>query len=124
VISAAPISVNHDGVSPFRAPIQEGQFRKDQIMAQMSKARIITTTGLMAGLVAGIPAWAQTNAPPDQGSGMMQRERPSGEGMKPGMMMDPEMRQKMSRMMDNCNRMMDSMTPSKDDSGPSAPNRS
>jgi hypothetical protein len=95
-------------------------------MAQMSKARIITTTGLLAGLVAGIPAWAQTNvpAPTDQGSHMMQREMPNGEEMKPGMMMDPEMRQKMSRMMDNCDRMMQSMTPNKDGAGPSVPNKS
>jgi hypothetical protein len=33
----------------------------------MNKARIITTTGLLAGLVAGIPAWAQTNAPAPTG---------------------------------------------------------
>jgi Spy/CpxP family protein refolding chaperone len=98
------------------------------MMAQMNnKARVITTAGLLAGLaMAGIPAWAQTNAPAptDQGSHMMQREMPNGEGMKPGLMMDPEMRQKMSRMMDNCNRMMESMTPNKDGAGPSVPNKS
>jgi hypothetical protein len=96
-------------------------------MAQMNKARIITTAGLLAGLaMAGIPAWAQTSAPAptDQGGGMMQREMPNGEGMKPGMMMDPDMRQKMSRMMVNCNRMMESMMPNKDGSGPPVPNKS
>jgi hypothetical protein len=98
------------------------------MMAQMNnKARVIATTGLLAGLaMAGIPAWAQTNAPAptDQGSHMMQREMPNGEGVKPGMMMDPEMRQKMSRMMDRCNGMMESMTPNKDGAGPSVPNKS
>jgi hypothetical protein len=98
------------------------------MMAQMNnKARVITTAALLAGLaMAGIPAWAQTNAPAptDQGSHMMQREMPNGGGMKPGMMMDPEMRQKMSRMMDNCNRMMESMTQNKDGASPSVPNKS
>jgi hypothetical protein len=96
-------------------------------MAQMNKARVITMAGVLAGLaMAGIPAWAQTNAPAptDQGNGMMQRGMPKGEGMRPGMMMDPEMRQKMSRMMDNCNRMMESMRPNKDGFGPSVPNKS
>jgi len=95
------------------------------MMAQMNKARIIAATGLLAGLVAGIPAWAQTNAPAptDQGSHMMQHGMPNGGAMKPSMMMDPEMRQKMSRMMDNCDRLMESMTPSKDGAGPSVPNK-
>jgi hypothetical protein len=97
-------------------------------MAQMNnKARVITAAGQLAGLaIAGIPAWAQTNAPAptDQGSHMMQREMPNSEGMKPGMMMDPDMRQKMSRMMDNCNRMMESMTPNKEGAGPFVPNKS
>jgi hypothetical protein len=74
---------------------------------------------VIAGLLAGIalvslPAFAQTNAPASeagQGSGKMQHGVPSGDAMKPGMMMDQGMRQKMSRMMDNCNRMMESMTP-------------
>jgi hypothetical protein len=82
--------------------------------------------GLLAGLtMAGLPAFAQTNAPAsaaDQGSGMMQRGMPNGGAMKPGMMMDQDMRQKMSRMMDNCNRMMQSIVPNKDGtSTPSAP---
>jgi hypothetical protein len=38
----------------------------------------------------------------------------NGGMMKSGMMMGPEMRRKMSRMMDNCNRMMKAMNPTKD----------
>ena len=56
-------------------------------MAQMNKARVIAITGLLAGLaMAGIPAWAQTDAraPTGQGNHMMQRGMPNGEGMKPG----------------------------------------
>jgi hypothetical protein len=98
------------------------------MMAQMNNmARVIATAGLLAGLaMAGIPAWAQTDAPAptDQGNHMMMHGMPNGEGMKPGMMMDPEMRQKMSGMMDNCNRMMGSMTPNNNGAGPSVPNKS
>jgi hypothetical protein len=60
--------------------------------------------------LANLPAVAQTNAPAsgaDQGSGMMQRGMPSGDGVKPGMIMDQGMPQKMSRM-------MESRTPRKD----------
>jgi len=82
-----------------------------------TKNRIVIA-GLLAGLaLASLPAFAQTNAPApeaDQGSGMMQHGMPSGNSMKPGMMMDQGMRQKMSRMMDNCNRMMASMASTKD----------
>ena len=71
----------------------------------------IVIAGLLAGFaLASLPAFAQTNAPAqgaDQGSGMM---------------MDQGMQQKMSRMMDNCNRMMESMAPTKDGTpAPSAP---
>ena len=82
-------------------------------MTQMKRIHgVIAMTALLAGLaMAGVPAFAQTSTPApggDRGKGMM----PSGDAMKPGMMMmDPEMRQKMSRMMDNCNRMMESMVP-------------
>jgi hypothetical protein len=75
--------------------------------------------GLLAGLaVAGIPAFAQTSAPTPgaaQGKGMMQ----------PGMMMDQDMQQKMSRMMDNCNRMMESKMQNKDGTTtpPATPNK-
>jgi hypothetical protein len=93
-------------------------------MTQMKRVPgVFTTAGLLAGLaMAGIPAFAQTSAPaPDAGQakGMM----PGGEAMKPGMMMDPAMRQKMSRMMDNCNRMMESMMPKDDGATPSVPNK-
>ena len=78
----------------------------------------IVIAGLLAGVAwAGLLAFAQTNAPApgtDQGSGMMQHGMPNGGAMKPGMMMDHDMQQKMSRMMDNCNRMMESMAPNKD----------
>ena len=90
-----------------------------------TKNRIVIA-GLLAGLaLASLPAFAQTNTPApeaDQGSGMMQHGMPDGGAMKPGMMMDQGMRQKMSRMMDNCNRMMESMAPTKDGTpAPSAP---
>jgi hypothetical protein len=84
---------------------------------------ISTKSGIViAGLLAGVafvslPAFAQTNVPAphtDQGSGMMQHGMPNGGAMKPGMMMDHDMQQKMSLMMDNCNRMMESMAPNKD----------
>ena len=78
---------------------------------------VMAMAGVLAGLaLAGVPAFAQTNAPApgaDQGTGMMQHGMPNGEAMKPGMMMDKEMQQKMSRMTDNCNRMMESMTQNK-----------
>ena len=88
-------------------------------MAQMNKTkRVIAMAGLLAGLaLAGASAFAQTNAPaaPNQGSAMMDHEMPNGQsGMMPGMMMNGEMQQKMTRMMDNCNRMMESMMPNKD----------
>ena len=78
----------------------------------------IVIAGLLAGLaLASLPAFAQTNTPAaeaDQGSGMMQHGMPNGGAMKPGMMMDEGMRQKMSRMVDNCNRMMESMASTRD----------
>lgn len=46
---------------------------------------------------------------------MMDHEMPNGQGgMMPGMMMNGEMQQQMTRMMDNCNRMMESMMQNKD----------
>jgi len=68
--------------------------------------------GLLGGfLLAAVPAVAQTNAPAapaNPGGGMM--NMPNGQGgAMPGMMMNEEMQQKMSRMMDNCNRMMETM---------------
>ena len=93
-------------------------------MTQMKRMPgVIATMGLLAGLaMVSISAFAQTSAPApgaDQGKGMM----PGGEPMKPGMMMDPAMRQKMSRMMDNCNRMMDSMMPKDGVTTPPVPNK-
>ena len=93
-------------------------------MTQMKRIHgVIAMTALLAGLaMAGVPAFAQTSTPVpggDHGKGMM----PSGEAMKPGMMMDPEMRGKMSRMVDNCNRMMESMMPKDGGTAPSVPNK-
>jgi hypothetical protein len=93
-------------------------------MTQMKRLRgVFATAGLLAGLAfAGIPAFAQTSAPaPEVGraKGMI----PGGEAMKPGMMMDPATRQKMSGMMDNCNRMMESMTPKDGVTTPPVPNK-
>jgi Spy/CpxP family protein refolding chaperone len=81
--------------------------------------RVIATAGLLAGLaLAGASAFAQTSgpaAPANQGGTMMDHETPNGQGgMMPGMMMNGEMQQKMTRMMDNCNRMMESMMQNKD----------
>jgi hypothetical protein len=54
-------------------------------------------------------------APANQGGAMMDHGMPNGQGgMMPGMMMNGEMQQKMTRMMDNCNRMMESMMQNKD----------
>jgi Spy/CpxP family protein refolding chaperone len=85
---------------------------------------VIAVAGLLAGVaMAGVSAFAQTNAPApsvDQGNGM--HHGMNSGAMKPGMMMDQEMQQKMSRMMDNCNRMMESMMPNKGGATtPSAP---
>ncbi len=90
-----------------------------------TKNRIVIA-GLLVGLaLASLPAFAQTNTPApevDQGSGMMQHGMPNGSAMKPGMMMDQGLQQKMSRMMDDCNRMMESMMPNKEGMPtPSAP---
>jgi hypothetical protein len=78
----------------------------------------IVIAGLLTGVaLVSLPAFAQSNVPTphvDQGSGMMQHGMPNDEAMKPGMMMDHDMQQKMFRMMDNCNRVMESMAPNKD----------
>ncbi len=82
-----------------------------------TKSRIVIA-GLLAGVaLASLPAFAQTSAQTsgtDQGNSMMQHGMPNGGAMKPGMMSDREMQQKMSRMVDNCNRMMDGMMQNKD----------
>ena len=89
-------------------------------MAEMNKTkRVIAMAGLLAGLaLAGASAIAQTSvpaAPENQGGAMMDHGTPNGQGgMMPGMMMDGKMQQKMTRMMDNCNRMMESTVQNKD----------
>jgi hypothetical protein len=45
---------------------------------------------------------------------MMDHQMPDDQGGMPGMMMNGGMQQKMTRMMDNCNRMMESMVQNKD----------
>ena len=93
-------------------------------MAQMNRTKnVIAMAGLLGGLaLAAIPAFAQTTAPttpPTAHGGGMMKEMPNGQG---GMMMDAEMQQKMSKMMDNCNRMMESMMQNKGGTGaPTAP---
>lgn len=94
-------------------------------MAQMNKIKCaIAVAGLVGGLaLAGVPAFAQTPAPSTNqaapGNGMMMKDMPNGQA---GMPMNPEMMQKMSKMMDNCNNMMESMMKKKDGTdAPSAP---
>jgi Spy/CpxP family protein refolding chaperone len=109
-----------NGASPSRAADQEGLRMELRTMAQMNKTkRAIAMTGLLAGLaLSGASAFAQTRAPAapaDKGGAMMDHGTPNGQGrMMPGMMMNGEMQQKMTRMMDNCNRMMESMMQNKD----------
>lgn len=96
-------------------------------MAQMNRIHgVIAAVGLLAGVaLVDTHAVAQTNAPApsgDQGKGMMPDGMGNGGMMKPGMMMNPDMQQRMSRMMDNCNRMMESMIPNKGDT-PTPPNK-
>jgi len=93
-------------------------------MTQMKRMRgVIATAGLLAGLaIAGIPAFAQTSTPAP-GAGEAKGMMPGGGAMKPGMMMDPGMRAKMSRMMDDCNRMMESMTQKDGGTAPPVPNK-
>ena len=89
-------------------------------MARMNKTKcVIAITGLLVGLALGATAaFAQTNLPPasaSKGGAMMEHQMPDGHGgMMPGMMMNGEMQQKMTGMMDSCNRMMESLVPDKD----------
>ncbi len=81
--------------------------------------RAIAMTGLLAGLaLAGATAFAQTDAPAKAGhpaDAMTDHEMPDGQtGAMPGMMMNGEMQEKMTRMMDNCNRMMETMMQNQD----------
>lgn len=94
-------------------------------MAQMNTIKgAIAMAGLLAGLaLVGAPASAQP-APPAtppvaSGGGMMKHGMPNGQA---GMAMNPEMMQKMSKMMDGCNRMMESKAQDKGDAtAPVAP---
>lgn len=84
------------------------------------RSRMIALAGLLGGLgLAGVPALAQTTAPTESQSsgGSMMNGMHHTQG---GMMMNSEMQQKMSRMMDNCNRMMESMDKGRD-TAPTAP---
>lgn len=94
-------------------------------MAQMNKIKgAIAMAGLVGGLaLAGVPAFAQTPTPstPQAAPGngmMMMKDMPNGQA---GMPMNPEMMQKMSKMMDNCNNMMESMKKKDGTDAPSAP---
>lgn len=89
-------------------------------MSRMNTTKsLIAIAGLLGGLaLAGVPASAQTAAPAAPGSGMM--AMPNGQG---GMMMNPEMMQKMSKMMDNCNHMMESMNKDRATPPTIAPNK-
>jgi len=93
-------------------------------MAQMNKIKgAIAMAGLVGGLaLAGVPAFAQTPAPSTpqtaHGKGMMMKNMPNGQAEMP---MNPEMMQKMSKMMDNCNNMMESMKKKDGTDAPSAP---
>ena len=89
-------------------------------MARINKTMgVIAMAGLLGGLaLAGAPAFAQTNAPAapaPMGGAMMDHGTPNGQGgMMPGMMMNEEMQQKMTRMIDNCDRTMKYMMQIKD----------
>ena len=88
-------------------------------MARMNSIHgFVAAVALLVGLaLAGTSALAQTSPPTastDHGQGMMPDRMNNGGMMKPGMMMNRDMQQKMSRMMDNCNRMMESMIPNKE----------
>jgi hypothetical protein len=90
-----------------------------KLMTQTNRTkRIIAMAALLGGLVlAGAPAFAQAGAPSDatqQRGAVMENGMPKGKSGMSGMMMNSEMQQKMSRMMDNCNHMMESMRQNKD----------
>ncbi len=87
-------------------------------MAQMNKVKgVMAVTALLGSLaLAGVPAFAQTAAPAtppaaspaNPGSGMMGHGMPNGQTA-----MNPEMMQKMAKMMDGCNHMMETMAQEK-----------
>lgn len=83
-------------------------------MARMNNIKgVIATAGLLTGLaLVGAPAFAQTTGPatppatnpatPEKG--MMEHGMPNGQTA-----MNPEMMQKMAKMMDGCSNMMEAM---------------
>ena len=92
-------------------------------MAYSNRTRgLVAMAALLAGVVmAGVPAFAQMNAPAapqGQEGGMMNGMQG---GAMHGMMMNQETMQKMSKMMDNCNRMMETMQKKNGTTGPAAP---
>lgn len=93
-------------------------------MAQMNKIKgAIAMAGLVGGLaLAVVPAFAQTPAPSTpqaaHGNSMMMKDMPNGQA---GMPMNPEMMQKMSKMMDDCSNMMESMKKKDGTDAPPAP---
>lgn len=97
-------------------------------MAQLNRTKrwtkgVMAMAGLLGSLLlAGNPAFAQQKAPAAPGGGMMNNGMPNAKG---GMMMNEEMQQKMSRMMDNCNRMMETMMQNKGGTtmSPAVPNK-
>jgi Spy/CpxP family protein refolding chaperone len=100
-------------------------------MARLTTMKSVIAAGVLGALaLATLPtAFAQMNAqptPPDHGSSMMNHGMPNDQdGMMPGMMgsaNSKEMRQKMTRMMDNCNRMMEGMMQNKPGT-PTSPNK-
>jgi Spy/CpxP family protein refolding chaperone len=91
-------------------------------MARLNTINSVIAAGVLGALAfTSLPmAFAQTGAQPtlpDHGSSMMNHGMPNDQdGMMPGMMGSAngkEMRQKMTRMMDNCNRMMEGMMQNK-----------
>jgi Spy/CpxP family protein refolding chaperone len=91
-------------------------------MARLNTMKSVFAAGVLGAMAfATLPmAFAQTDAqpaPPNHGGTMMNHGMPNDhDGMMPGMMGPAngrEMQQKMSRMMDNCNRMMEGMMQNK-----------
>ncbi len=83
-------------------------------MTMINKAALTILLGSLA--IAGASgAFAQSPAPaapPTQGGAMPGMPMNGKPGMQ-GMMMNEEMMQKMSKMMDNCNKMMETMMQNK-----------
>ena len=104
----------HDGVLKMAQLKRTGRWTKG----------VMAMAGLLLGSLvpAGFPAFAQEKAPAAPGGGMMNNGMPNAKG---AMVMNEEMQQKMSRMMENCNRMMETMMQNKGGTAmsPPAPNK-